>query len=45
MYHLGLQVDRAGKRYVMEGEYTFLIGVRETAEFGGGFAEHRFVAA
>jgi len=35
------QVNPAGKRYVAVGEYGVRFGVRETAEFGGGFVEDR----
>lgn len=35
------QVNANGKRYVATGEYAVRFGVLETAQFGGGFAEHR----
>lgn len=39
------QVDAAGKRAALAGEYRVHVGVAETAAFGMGYAEHALHAA
>jgi hypothetical protein len=35
------QVNAQGERNVQPGEYTFKFGVKETAEHGSGYTEHK----
>ena len=35
------QVDKAGERHELAGEYSFHFGVAETVEHGGAYAEHK----